>query len=76
MVGYGGGVSSHQSSRDYQFTNGFDHHKAIVTTTGTGNRDDEFEVLFAQKSHQEVWEDGKRKKRQIFEQFRRSKSMK
>ena len=60
---------------DYAFSNGFDHHRAIVTTASNGNsRDDEFEVLIAQKSHQEVWEDGKRKKRQIFEHFRRSKS--
>ena len=69
--------NSHNTS-DYGFpTNGFDHHhRSIVTTASNGNsREDEFEVLIAQKSHQEVWqEDGKRKKRQIFEQFRRSKS--
>lgn len=47
----------------------------MTTASNGNNRDDEFEVLIAQKSHQEVWqEDGKRKKRQIFEQFRRSKS--
>lgn len=69
------------NTSDYGFpSNGFDHHhhRSIVTTASNGNsRDDEFEVLIAQKSHQEVWqEDGTRKKRHIFEQFRRSKSMK
>ena len=67
-----------RNNSEYGFpTNGFDHHhRSIVTTATNGNsREDEFEVLIAQKSHQEVWqEDGKRKKRQIFEQFKRSKS--
>lgn len=68
------GTLTYNQANDYRFTNGFNHQKAIVTTTS--HPDDEFEVLIAQKSHQEVWEGGKRKKRQIFEQFRRSKSMK